>query len=315
MIGDSDVRAATERIAGRIRRTPVVAVDGEVFRTDGPVWLKLEYLQHAGSFKSRGMVNRLLAAAERGELPAAGVVAASGGNAGLAVAYAARELRGSAEVFVPTTAPAVKVAKLAELGADVVQVGIEYAEAYAAAVVHAERTGALFCHAYDQHDVVAGHGSLGLELLEQIPGGFDTVLVAVGGGGLMAGVASALHGSARVVAGEPRTSDALHAALSAGHPVDVPVSGVAADSLGARRVGDIAYRTAVAAGVTSVLVDDKAITDARRLLWDEFRIVVEHGTAAAPAALMSGAYQPAAGERIVVLLCGANTDPADLIRG
>jgi threonine dehydratase len=258
------------------------------------------------------MTNRILAAAERGELPPAGVVAASGGNAALAVAYAARALGVPAEVFVPANTPQVKAAKLAELGAEVIQVGTEYAEAYAAAVVHAERTGALFCHAYDQHDVVAGHGSLGVELIEQIPEGFDTVLVAVGGGGLMAGVASALHGSARIVAVEPETSPALHAALSAGHPVDVAVSGVAADSLGARRAGDIAYRTAVAAGVTSVLVGDQAIVDGRRLLWDEFRIAVEHGCAAVAAAVVSGAYRPSAGERMVLLLCGANTDPADL---
>ena len=276
---------------------------------DGPHWFKLEYLQHAGSFKTRGMVNKLLAA---GTLPAVGIVAASGGNAGLAAAYAARELGAPAEVFVPVTAPAVKVAKLTKLGARVTQVGNEYAEAYAAAVVHAEAVGAVFCHAYDDPDMVAGNGTLGLELAEQLPGGFDTVLVAVGGGGLMAGVAAALHETARIVAVEPESCPALHAALAAGGPVDVPVSGVAADSLGARRVGEIAYRTAVATGTPSVLVDDKAIVDARRRLWEDYRILVEHGTAAAYAALLSGAYTPADGERVVILLCGANTDPADL---
>jgi threonine dehydratase len=309
VISAEDVQAATARIAGRIRRTPVTQVDGRPYGVDGPLWFKLEQLQYAGSFKTRGMFSRILAAQERGEVPAAGVVAASGGNAGLAVAYAARHLGIPAEVFVPVTAPPVKVAKLATLGATVVQIGNEYADAYAAALA---RTGALFCHAYDQADLVAGHGSLGVELVEQIPGGFDTVMVAVGGGGLMAGVASALHGSARVIAVEPRTAPTLHSALVAGEPVDVAVSGVAADSLGARRVGAIAYEVAVAAGVPSVLVTDEAIVDARRRLWDDHRIVVEHGTAAALAALMTGAYTPAPGERVVVLLCGANTDLTDL---
>lgn len=302
VISDEDVQAAATRIAGRVRRTPVMAA--------GPAqWFKLEFVQHAGSFKTRGMMNRIMAA---GALPAAGVVAASGGNAGLAAAYAARELGVPAQVYVPETAPPVKVARLGELGARVTQTGSEYAEAYAAAVVHAESTGALFCHAYDDPDMVAGNGTLGLELRDQLAGAFDTVLVAVGGGGLVAGVAAALHGAARVVAVEPETSAALHAALAAGGPVDVPVSGVAADSLGARRVGAIAYRTAVATGMTSVLVTDAAIVHARRRLWADHRIVVEHGTAAAYAALTGGSYTPAPGERVVVLLCGANTDPSDL---
>jgi threonine dehydratase len=311
-ITSSDVQAATARIAGRVRRTPVAEGDVGAFASAGPMRLKLEYLQHAGSFKARGVFNRILAAAEQGELPAAGVVVASGGNAGLAVAYAADQLHVPAEVYVPATAPAVKVAELGRLGARVVQVGTEYAEAYDAAISQAAQTGALFCHAYDQPEMVAGHGSLGLELLEQIPGGFDTVLLAVGGGGLMAGVATALQGKARVVAVEPQAAGTLHAALAAGHPVDVPVSGIAADSLGARRVGDIAYAVATVLGVTSVLVTDQAIIDARKLLWDHHRIVVEHGSAAALAALTSGAYRPTADERLVVLLCGANTSPTDL---
>ncbi len=303
MISDDEVRAAQTRIAGRIRRTPVL-------RSGPAEWFKLEYVQHAGSFKTRGMLNRIIAA---GPLPAAGVVAASGCNAGLAAAYAAGELGVPAEVFVPETAPPVKVAKLGKLGARVTQVGSEYAEAYAAAVLHAEATGALFCHAYDDPDMVAGNGTLGLELIEQLPGGVDTVLVAVGGGGLVAGVAAALHGTARIVAVEPETSAALHAALAAGGPVDVPDTGDAADSLGARRAGTIAYETAVATGLTSVLVEDAAIVRARRRLWDDYRIAVEHGTAAAYAALIDGAYTPEPGERVVVLLCGANTDPSDLM--
>ncbi|MEV8507858.1 serine/threonine dehydratase [Actinoplanes sp. NPDC051475] len=297
------IEAAARRIGGRVRRTPVLM--------DGSVGYKLELVQHAGSFKTRGMLNKILVAAERG-LPASGIIAASGGNAGLAAAYAAREVGVAAEIYVPVTAPAVKVAKLAKLGAHVTQAGGEYAEAYAAAVVQADRTGALFCHAYDDPDMVAGNGTLGLELLDQLPDGFDTVLVAVGGGGLIAGVAAALHGRAKVVAVEPRTAQALHAALAAGEPVDVPVSGVAADSLGARRVGEIAFATAVEVGLTSVLVEDQAIVEARRRLWDDYRLAVENGTAAARAALDSGAYVPEPGERVIVLLCGANTDPADL---
>ncbi|MEU8658599.1 threonine/serine dehydratase [Actinoplanes philippinensis] len=296
MVDLADVRAAAKRIDGRIRRTPMFAA--------GPdLWFKLEFMQHAGSFKTRGMMNRILT----GPVTSAGLVAASGGNAGLAAAYAARELGHSVEVFVPVTAPAVKVAKLGKLGARVVQEGGEYAEAYAAAVVRAEETGALFCHAYDDPEMVAGNGTLGLEL-----DGFDTVLVAVGGGGLIAGVIAALSGKARIVGVEPVGACALHAALRAGRPVDVPVSGVAADSLGARRAGDIAFELARAAKIDSVLVEDGAIIEARRRLWDEYRIVVEHGTAAAHAALLSGAYRPEPGERVVVLLCGANTDPADL---
>jgi threonine dehydratase len=303
VIATSELEAAQHRIAGRIRRTPVLDA--------GAVLLKLEFLQHAGSFKTRGMFNKILVAAEHG-LPAAGIIAASGGNAGLAAAWAARELGVGAEIYVPVTAPPVKVAKLAKLGARVTQIGTEYAEAYAAAIVQAEQTGALFCHAYDDPDMVAGNGTLGLELIEQLPDGFDTVLVAVGGGGLIAGVAAALHGRAKVVAVEPVTSAALHAALAAGGPVDVPVSGIAADSLGARRAGQIAYEVAAAAQLPSVLVTDQAIVDARRGLWEDYRIVVEHGTAAAQAALTSGAYVPEPGERIVVLLCGANTNPAGL---
>ncbi|GAA0432450.1 threonine dehydratase [Actinoplanes capillaceus] len=296
MIDLSDVRAAAKRVEGRVRRTPVLAA--------GPdLWFKLEFLQHAGSFKTRGMFNRIV------DPPAAGIVAASGGNAGLAAAWAARELGVAAEVFVPVTAPAVKVAKLGKLGARVVQEGREYAEAYAAATIRARETGALFCHAYDDPEMVAGNGTIGLELLSQVPDGFDTVLVAVGGGGLLGGMIAALP-DVRIVAVEPVTSCALHAAMEAGQPVDVQVSGVAADSLGARRIGNIAFK--LARDVTSVLVGDDAIVDARRRLWDDYRIVVEHGTAAAYAALLTKTYQPEPGERVVVLLCGANTDPADL---
>jgi threonine dehydratase len=312
MITTEDVEAAARRIAGRVRRTPVAEIEAGAFGTPAPIWLKLEYLQHSGSFKARGAVNRLRAAAGRGDLGAAGVVAASGGNHGLAVAYAAGILGVPAEVFVPLTAPAVKVAKLKAYGAAVHQVGVEYAEAQEAALDRAARTGALMCHAYDQPEICAGQGTLALELWEQVDR-LDTLILAVGGGGLLAGVAAALAGRARVVGVEPVNVPTLHAALAAGHPVDVEVSGVAADALGARRLGDIAYRVAVDTAVRSLLVEDRDIVEARQLLWDHCRIAVEHGTAAALAALVTGAYRPAEGERVAVLLCGANTDPGDLV--
>jgi threonine dehydratase len=312
MLTSVDVDAAAARIAGRIRATSLVQLDSGTFAPAAAVWLKLEQLQHTGSFKVRGALNRVLYAAEKGELGDAGVVAASGGNAGLAVAYAAAQLNLPARVYVPETAPPVKVAKLRTLGAEVVQVGTKYADAYQAATEHAAEAGALFCHAYDQPEVCAGQGTLGHELLDQTHGQLDTILLAVGGGGLMAGVAAAAEGTARVVGVEPSTIPTLNGALAAGRPVDVEVSGVAADSLGATRLGDIAYAVAVRTGVESVLVDDGDITAARQRLWDHRRLVVEHGTAAALAALLTGAYQPREGERIALVLCGANTDPTDL---
>jgi threonine dehydratase len=196
-------------------------------------------------------------------------------------------------------------------GADVVQVGGIYNDAYEAAVKRTADTGALFCHAYDQPEICTGQGTLGLELLEQT-GGVDTILLAVGGGGLMAGVAAATEGHANVVAVEPETIPTLHAALAAGEPVDVGVSGVAADSLGATRIGEIAFEVASRTGVRSLLVSDDDLINARKALWDHRRLAIEHGTAAALAALLTGAYTPAPHERIGVIICGANTNPADL---
>lgn len=287
--------------------------DDGVFAPASAAWLKLEQVQHTGSFKARGAFNRILAAAEHGELSEAGVIAASGGNAGLAVAYAAAKLGVPAVVVVPETAPEVKVRKLVALGAEVVQVGTIYNEAYEAALKLASDSGALFCHAYDQPEICAGQGTLGLELLEQT-GGVDTILLAVGGGGLMAGVAQATFGQATVVGVEPVGIPTLHAALEAGGPVDVNVSGIAADSLGASRLGEIAFDVATRTGVKSVLVSDDDIIEARQVLWDHRRLAVEHGTAAALAALLSGAYVPEPGERLAVVVCGANTDPSDLGR-
>jgi threonine dehydratase len=311
VIDRSDVLAARERIRGQVRTTPVLEADAGLCA--GPAVFKLEVLQHTGTFKARGAFNRILRAEADGELdPTVGIVVASGGNAGLANAFAAARLGVPATVFVPVNAPAVKVASLRELGATVVLEGSEYAEAYAAALEAVARTGALHCHAYDQPDIAAGAGTLALELLEQVPDGLDTVLVAVGGGGLMAGVAAALEGTARVVAAEPVTAPTLTSALQEGRPVDVAVSGVAADSLGARRLGQIAFDVATRTGVRGVLVSDDDLREARAMLWSRWRIVVEHGAAAAWAALMAGAYRPAAGERLGIVLCGANTDPSDL---
>lgn len=312
MITSSDVRAAAARLAGHVRVTPMIEADRGAFPPASRVWLKLEHLQHTGSFKVRGAFNRILSAAEQDMLPDMGVVAASGGNAGLAVAYAAACYGLPARVYVPATAPPVKVARLREYGATVVQEGDRYADAYEAAAKHAARAGALFCHAYDQPEICAGQGTLGLELLDQADGQVDTILVAVGGGGLMAGVATVSEGRARVAGAEPASIPTLRAALAAGRPADVAVGGIAADSLGATRLGDIAYAVAARTNVRSVLVSDADINTARKYLWDKYRVAAEHGGATALAALLTRAYQPAEGERIAVVVCGANTDPTTL---
>lgn len=312
----ADLDAAEQRIRPHVRRTPVQVVEpGDPWLPAGGC-LKLEVLQHTGTFKARGAFNRILATRERGELePEVGIVVASGGNAGLANAYAAAAVGVPATVFVPETAPPAKLRRLQEYGALVEVRGQEYADAFEAAVEHVDRTGAVLCHAYDQPEICAGAGTLGLELLEQLDElgrEVDTVLVAVGGGGLMAGVATAVAGRARVVGVEPSSAPTLDRALAAGRPVDVAVSGVAADSLGARRLGSIAWEVVSRLGVGGVLVDDDAILAARRATWDRYRVVLEAGAAVPVAALLSGAYRPGLDERVAVVLCGANTDPADL---
>ncbi|NUO59275.1 MAG: serine/threonine dehydratase [Hamadaea sp.] len=301
-ITPADIIAARRRIEGRIRRTPVFEAAPELV-------FKLEYLQHTGSFKARGALNNVLAAQERGDLGPAGVIAASGGNAGLAVAWAAAQVGVPAEIHVPANAPAVKVKRLQALGATVVQTGTEYSHALAASADRATQTGAFVCHAYDQPEMVAGAGTIALELIEDTT--VDTVLVAVGGGGLVGGIAAALADTpVRVVGVEPVAAPSLHTALDRGGPVDVEVGGYAADSLGARRAGRIAYAVAERTAMVSALVEDAAIREARQRLWDEWRIVAEPGAAAAYAGLT--AYRPAPGERVAVIVCGANTDPSDL---
>ena len=301
-----DVLAAQRRIEGRVRRTPLLAPAGR-----DAVWLKCEFLQHCGVFKTRGAFNRQLAAVESGELGPAGIVVASGGNAGLAQAFVASELGIKATVFVPEGAPEVKVRRIRGYGAEVRHSGTEYAEAYRAAVELAGSTGAAFAHAYDQVEVAAGAGTLAEEILEDEPG-IDTLVVAVGGGGLYAGVAAAARGRARVVAVEPELIPTLHEAMGAGRPVDVAVSGVAADSLGARRVGDLAFAAQELEPPVSVLVTEDEIVGARAALWNDYRVPSELGAATAYAALLSGRYEPQDGERVAVVVCGANTDPATL---
>ncbi|MGK5642978.1 threonine/serine dehydratase [Streptomyces sp. URMC 126] len=328
----ADIEAAADRIAGHVR--PVaLAPAGPSASGEGAheVWLALEFMQHTGSFKARGARNFLQAHRDAGTLPDTGVTIASGGNAGLACAWSAREQGVPATVFLPATAPAVKVARLRGYGADVRLVGDEYAEALAACEAFAAETGALASHAYDHPLIAAGAGTLLEEIRLRLPD-LDTVIVAVGGGGLFAGVATAArrHGI-RTVAVEPEHSRALNAALAAGHPVDVPVDSVASDSLGARRASAMALSTAQGEGVRSVLVRDEEIVRARQSLWEERRIAVEHGAATALAALTGGGaagtgagaiagagadygYRPREGEKVCVVLCGANTDPATLAR-
>jgi threonine dehydratase len=304
----ADIEGAAQRIAGRVRRTPVMRLEAGAFGVEGELVLKLELLQHTGSFKPRGAFNRLLSA----EVPPAGVIAASGGNFGLAVAYAARETGHPAEIFVPETSPAVKAERIRDQGADVRLIPGYYADALEACRERAEETGTLFMHAYDQLEVVAGQGTIGMELSDQVPEA-TTVLVAVGGGGLIAGIASWFAGDVRVIGVEPRRCPTLTEALRSGGPVDVEVGGLAADSLGSRRAGDIAYETSRRFVEEVVLVQDDAIVDAQRVLWSSCRLIAEPGGAATLAALRSGAYHPRKDERVVVLICGANADPVSIV--
>lgn len=302
-----DIEEAAERIAGSVRRTPVLTLERGALGAPGRISLKLELLQHTGSFKPRGAFSRMLSA----ELDDSGVLAASGGNFGLAVAYAARVLGQRAEIFVPSTATPVKVEAIRDLGAEVHVVPGYYADAYAACEERAFDSGAIFMHPYDQPAVVAGQGTIALELAEQVPDA-DTVLVAVGGGGLIGGVAAWYAGEVRVIGVEPETCPTLHAALAAGEPVEVQVGGIAADALGAPRAGQIGFEIARRFVERVVLVPDEAIAWAQRRLWSECRVLAEPGGAASVAALLTGAYTPAADEHVVALICGGNTDPSSL---
>jgi threonine dehydratase len=300
----TDIERASGHIAAWIRRTPVLDVEPEAFGAPGPVALKLECHQYTGSFKPRGAFNRILSS----EVPDAGVIAASGGNFGLAVADAASRLGHRAEVFVPESTPHIKIDRLRAYGAEVNIHGGFYAEALEAAERRRADSGALWIHAFDQPEMVAGNGTVGLELGDQVRG-LDTLLVAVGGAGLIGGIAAWFRGSLRIVGVETEGTASLAAAMAHGAPVDVEIGGIAADSLGARRVGDIGFAIARRFVDRVAVVDDEAVKRAQRALWERLRIIVEPGGAAAPAALLSGAYRPDEGERVGVLLCGANADP------
>ncbi|QYX57492.1 threonine/serine dehydratase [Roseovarius sp. SCSIO 43702] len=301
----SEIEAARGRLRGRVRETPVLRATG--LWEGGAVELKLEQMQHTGSFKARGAMNTVLSR----DVPAAGLVAASGGNHGAAVAWAAREAGYPARIFVPEMAGPAKIALIRALGADLVVVPGAYANALEAAQQHEAETGAMQIHAYDAEATVAGQGTCMAEWEAQ---GLqaDTVLIAVGGGGLVAGALAWLGAARRVVAVEPRTCAALHAARAAGRPVDVEVSGLAANALGARRAGEIAFDLARRHDVTPVLVEDADIAAAQARLWRELRQLVEPAGAAALAALTSGAYRPEPGERVAVLVCGGNIAPDPL---
>ncbi len=311
MVARSDVIAAAARIAPHVRHTPILRAPLASLGLGGggvPVALKLELLQHAGSFKPRGAFNRLLSLPS---LPRQ-VIAASGGNHGAAVAYAARALGVSAEIFVPATTPAAKVARVASYGARVVQTGETYAEALAASRTRQAETGALEIHAYDHADVLAGQGTVGREFEMDAPE-LTHLLVATGGGGLIGGIAAWYGGSVEVISVEPEGCPGLHDALRAGAPVDAPVGGLAADALGARRVGGLMFPIARDFVAAAVLVPDDAILAAQRLLWDRFRLVAEPGGATALAALVCGRFSPPSDARVGVLVCGANTDPAKVV--
>jgi threonine dehydratase len=314
-INREEIAAMHRLVRPHIRRTPVVEVDGGDLDLPVPVRLvlKLELLQHAGSFKPRGAFANLLARA----VPPAGVVAASGGNHGAAVAFAARRLGVPATVFVPSVASPVKVAQIRSYGAELVVEGDRYADALAASERRLAASGAMAVHAYDQVETLLGAGSLGAELEEQAPDA-DSVLIAVGGGGLLGGVAAwyagAMGRKPRLIGVEPELSPTLTRALAAGRPVDAEAGGLAADSLAPRRVGELMFPLAREHVDRVVLVPDDAIRAAQEALWRVLRIVAEPGGATSLAALLSGAYRPREGERVAVVICGGNTTAVDFAR-
>jgi threonine dehydratase len=291
------------RIAPHVRRTPVLEMAAEDLGLAGftPI-LKLEHTQHSGSFKARGAFANLLLRA----VPPAGVAAASGGNHGAAVAYAAQRLGHKARIFVPEISSPAKIARIRGYGADLVVGGQVYADALAACQAYAAATSALSIHAYDQAETMLGAGSVGLELEAQAPD-LDSLLVAVVGGGLIGGIAAWYEGRVKVIAVEPRLAPTLNRALAAGRPVDAPARGIAADSLAPKRIGALVFPIVQKHVAQSVLVEDEAIADAQRVLWESVRIVAEPGAAAPLAALLSKAYVPRHGERVGILVSGANT--------
>jgi threonine dehydratase len=310
MIGRYEIAKVESIIRAYIRRTPTIEVNGADFGL-APVHLslKLEMLQHSGSFKVRGAFTNLLTR----EIPEAGVVAASGGNHGAAVAYAAMKLGIPAKIFVPSIASPAKLERIRDYGADLTLSGDRYASALAASEEWAARSGALPVHAFDQTETLLGQGTLGMELEEQAEG-LDTLLVSVGGGGLIGGIAAWYAGRVRIIGVEPEAAPTLHRALEAGHPVDAEAGGIAADSLAPRRVGELVFPIAQSYVDDVLLVPDNAIREAQELLWKMLRIVAEPGGAAAFAALSSGLYKTRAQERVGVVVSGGNTVAVDFSR-
>jgi threonine dehydratase len=307
MISRTEIQDAGRRIATHVRRTPVLALEEKAFGIDARIFFKLECLQHTGSFKPRGAFNCILSST----IGEAGVIAASGGNHGAAVAYAAHKLGHHAEIFVPVITPKNKVDRLKQYGAAITIIGNSYSEALAASRERAEQTGEVSIHAYDDARVLAGQGTLGMELEEQVRG-LDSVLIAVGGGGLIGGVAAWYQDRVRVVGVEPERAPTLHKSLASGKVVDVDTGGVAADSLGARRVGELMLPIAQKFVSQSLLVSDEQIVEAQRVLWQQVRLIAEPGGATAFAALLSGVYKSRPGERVGVVLCGSNADLAKI---
>jgi threonine dehydratase len=303
IVSPEHITRCEKLIRPHVRRTPVMEIDAtEVGLTSNRLYLKLELLQHSGSFKARGAFANVLMR----KVPAAGVVAASGGNHGAAVAYAAMELKVPAKIFVPTISSPAKIQRIREYGADLVVDGDRYADALAASEVWARKAGALPVHAFDQQETLLGQGTIGLELDEQAPN-IDTLLVPVGGGGLIAGIAAWYAGRIKVIGVEPLASPTLTKALEAGHPVDADAGGLAADSLAPRRVGERVFPIAKRYVHRIVLVTDDAIRSSQNALWQTLRIVAEPGGAAAFSALLSGVYKPVVGEHVGVLISGGNT--------
>jgi threonine dehydratase len=299
----SQITAVEQIIRPHVRRTPILEVSGADFRLDSiSLIFKLEFLQHAGSFKTRGAFANLLTR----EVPNAGVVAASGGNHGVAVAYAAGKLGVPAKIFVPTVASQEKIERIRRSGADLVIGGDRYADALAASESWTAQSGAMPIHAYNQIETLLGQGTVGLEFQQQCPN-LDTLFVSVGGGGLIGGIAAWYAGKIKLIGVEPEAAPTLANALNAGHPVDSPAGGIAADSLAPKRVGELMFPIAQKYVEKVILVRDDEIMQAQEALWAVLRIVTEPGGAAAFAALFSRRYQPAPDERIGILLCGANT--------
>jgi threonine dehydratase len=303
-IDQNAITEAAIRIAPYIRKTPVMEV--KLPGIAQPVALKLELFQHAGSFKPRGAFNNVLGAS----VPKAGLAAASGGNHGAAVAYAAMTLGIPARIFVPSISSPAKVARIAGYGATIVQQGAHYQEALDLCQAYVDQSDAMDIHAYNMEKTIIGQGTVGSEFEEQCPD-LDTVLVAVGGGGLIAGIASWYHSRIKIVGVEPRTCNALHAAMKAGTPTLIKPSGLAADSLGASSAGTMMFPIAQKHVAEVVLIEDEDIKSAQRFLWSQAQIISEPGGAAALAALLGGHYKPAKGERVGVIVCGANT-PLDV---